>query len=177
MGLLADEHLKGVRKVRFRFGGPACELARSLHQMGLLSWEPVEVDGVEVVPMHLVSKLTPPAPKYEQEIRDVLSEGLEQEEGAFLVRVDGEKDGRALRIDSYVNTPDLHTSFEKARISHESYYTGQGASLFARMFVEGKVDRTGVFPPEALSPEARAYFLREAAKLDITVDEIVERRL
>jgi saccharopine dehydrogenase-like NADP-dependent oxidoreductase len=145
--------------------------------MGLLSYEPVEVDGVEVVPMRLVSKLTPAAPKYEQEIREVLDEGLEQEEGAFLVRVDGVKDGQPLRIDSYVNTPDLHTSFEKARISHESYYTGQAAALFARMFVNGRVDRKGVFPPEAFGPDARAYFLGEAAKLDITVDEIVERRL
>ncbi len=177
MGLLADKYLKGVRNVRFRYGGPACELAKGLYDMGLLSYEPVEVDGVEIVPMHLISKLTPPAPKYEQEIRDLLAEGLELEEGAFLVRVDGVKDGEALRIDSYVNAPDLHTSFEKARISHESYYTGQGAFLFSKMFVNGKVDRTGVFPPEAFGPEARAYYFREAAKLDITVDEIVQRRL
>ncbi|HEY5658249.1 MAG TPA: saccharopine dehydrogenase NADP-binding domain-containing protein [Myxococcota bacterium] len=177
MGLLADRHLKGVKNIRFRYGGPACELAKQLYELGLLSWDPVEVDGVKLVPMHLISKLTPPAPKYREEIEQVLAEGMELEEGAFLVRVDGEKDGQRFRIDSYVNVPNLHQSFEKAGITHESYYTGQGAFLFTKMFVHGKVSLTGVFPPEALDAEARAYYLREAAKLDITVDEVVQRRL
>jgi len=177
MGLLADEHLKGVKNVSFRYGGPACELAKSLNDMGLLSRQPVEVDGAQVVPMHLISKLTPPAPKYREEIQEVIDEGLELEEGAFLVRVEGEKGGENLRIDSYVNVPGLRESFEKAGVSHESYYTGGGASLFTKMFVNGRIDRKGVFPPEALGADARAYFLKELAELDITVDEIVQRRL
>ena len=177
MGLMANKYLKGVKNVSFRYGGPACELAKSLNDMGLLSSEPVEVDGAPVVPMHLISKLTPPAPKYRDEIQEVLDEGLEMEEGAFLVRVDGKKGGEDLRIDSYVNAPGLRESFAKAGISHESYYTGQGASLFTKMLVNGKIDLKGVFPPEALGADARAYYLREAAKLDITVDEIIQRRV
>jgi saccharopine dehydrogenase-like NADP-dependent oxidoreductase len=177
MGLLADKYLKGVRNVHFRFGGPHCELAKGLYDMGLLSSEPLELDGAQVVPMRLISKLTPPAPKYREEIERVLAEGMVMEEGAFLVRVDGVKDGSPLRIDSYVNAPDLTTSFAKAGITHESYYTGQGAFLFTKMLVQGKVGLTGVFPPEALDAEARAYYLAEAAKLDITVDEVTERRL
>jgi saccharopine dehydrogenase-like NADP-dependent oxidoreductase len=177
MGLLADVHLKGVKNVSFRYGGLACELAKNLYDMGLLSSEEVEVDDAKIVPMHLISKLTPPAPKYEQEIRDVLAEGMEVEEGAFLVRVDGVIDGNQVRIDSYVDAPDLHTAFEKAKITHESYFTGQGAFLFTKMFVNGKIDLTGVFPPEAFGPEARAYYLSEAAKLDITVEEFIQRTL
>ena len=45
------------------------------------------------------------------------------------------------------------------------------------MFVNGKIDLKGVFPPEAFDADARAYYLREAAKLDITVDQIIKRRL
>jgi len=177
MGLLADEYLKGVKNVSFRYGGPACELARNLYDMGLLSHEPVELDGAQVVPMHLVSMLTPPAPKYREEIQAVIDEGLELEEGAFLVRVEGRRDGDDLRIDSYVNVPGLLDSFAKAGISHEAYYTGQSAALFTRMFVNGKIDLNGVFPPEALGADSRAYFLKEAAALDITVDQIIEHRL
>jgi saccharopine dehydrogenase-like NADP-dependent oxidoreductase len=177
MGLLADRYLKGVKNVRFRYGGPGCELAKSLNDMGLLSKQPVDVDGVEIVPMRLISKLTPPAPKYREEIQQVLDEGMELEEGAFLVRVDGAKGGDPLRVECYVNAPGLTESFRKAGITHESYYTGQGAFLFTKMFVNGKLDLTGVFPPEAFEAEARAYYLREAAKLDITVDELVQRRL
>ena len=177
MGLLADKYLRGVRNVHFRFGGPHCELAKGLYDMGLLSSEPVELDGAQVVPMRLISKLTPPAPKYREEIEQVLAEGMVMEEGAFLVRVDGVKDGSPLRIDTYVNAPDLTTSFAKAGITHESYYTGQGAFLFTKLLVHGKVGLTGVFPPEALDAEARAYYFAEAAKLDITLDEVMERRL
>jgi hypothetical protein len=45
------------------------------------------------------------------------------------------------------------------------------------MLVNGNVSQKGVFPPEALDADARAYFLKEAAKLDLTVDRYIERRL
>ena len=101
----------------------------------------------------------------------------EKEAQLYEIAIELSVDGSAVRIDSYVNAPDLHTSFAKAGITHESYYTGQGAFLFTKMLVRGKVGLTGVFPPEALDAEARAYYLGEAAKLDITVDEIIQRRL
>jgi saccharopine dehydrogenase (NAD+, L-lysine-forming) len=177
MGLLADEYLKGAKNIYFRYGGPGCDLAKRFWEMGLLSSEPVEVDGVEVVPMRLINKLAPPAPKYEKEIQEAIDSGLEQEEGAMLIRVDGTRDGEKVRVDSYVNTPGLIESFEKARISHEAYFTGQCGWLFTKMLIKGEVTQKGVFPPEVLAAEPRAYFLKEAAKLDITVDQYIERRL
>jgi len=177
MGLLADRYLKGAKNIYFRYGGPGCDLAKRFWEMGLLSSKPVEVDGVEIVPMRLISKLTPPAPKYAKEIQEVIEAGIELEEGAFLVRVDGLRDGHKVRIDSYVNAPGLRASFAKAKISHESYLTGQCASLFVKMLANGNVTQKGVFPPEVLDADARNYFLREAAKLDLTVDQYVERRL
>ena len=98
MGLLADKYLKGAKNICFRYGGPGCEMAKGFYEMGLLSDEPVEVDGAPVVPMRLVSKLTPPAPKYKQEIQNVIDEGIESDEGIFLVRVDGKMDGGDVRI-------------------------------------------------------------------------------
>ena len=177
MGLLADSVLKGVKYVNFRYGGPALELAESLYKMGLLSDEPVDVKGTAVVPMDLISKLTPPAPKYPEEIRAVLDEGMVSEEGAFLVRVDGVKDGKKVRIDSYANAPGLSEAFEKSQLTHESYLTGQSAFLFTKMFVNGVIETRGVFPPEVLGAGEREYYFSEAAKLDITVDQYVRTRL
>jgi saccharopine dehydrogenase (NAD+, L-lysine forming) len=99
------------------------------------------------------------------------------EEAAFVVRVNGKKDGRQVDIESYVNAPGLTESFRLAQMSHESYYTGQSASLFTKMLVNGVVTRSGVFPPEMLETEERSYFLREAEKLKITVDRTVTTRL
>ncbi|MCF8069668.1 MAG: saccharopine dehydrogenase NADP-binding domain-containing protein [Desulfobacterales bacterium] len=177
MGLLADKYLKGVKNVYFRYGGPGCDLAKYFYDMGLLSDKPIDIDGQQVVPMRMISKLTPPAPKYEDEIKAVIEEGMYMEEGAFLVRVEGKKDGASLRIDSYAGGPGLQEAFEKAGITHESYFTGQAAFLFTKMFVNDKMALNGVFPPEAFTKEMRAYYLKEAAKLDITVDEIIEKRL
>lgn len=177
MGILADKVLKGVKYVNFRYGGPGLDLAEYFFKMGLLRSDPVDVKGTKIVPMDLISKLTPPAPKYPDEIKAVLDEGMIMEEGAFLIRVKGKKEGKDLTVDSYVNAPGLTEAFEKAQITHESYLTGQSAFLFTKMFVQGKITTKGVFPPEVLEAEERAYYLQEAAKMDITVDQYSYRTL
>jgi saccharopine dehydrogenase-like NADP-dependent oxidoreductase len=168
---------KGLKYANFKYGGRACELAESLYKMGLLSGKPVEVSGSLVVPLDLVCKLTPPAPSDPEAIRDALSQGMELEEGAALVRVQGTKYEKPMRIDSYINAPGLTESFEKYGITHESFITGQSAFLFTKLFVNDKVSQAGVFPPEVLGCETREYYLREAAKLGITVDEIQKTEL
>lgn len=177
MGLLADKVLKGVKEVNFRYGGPGLELAESLYKMGLLSEDPLDVKGTKIVPMDLVSALTPPAPKYRDEIKAVLDEGMVSEDGVFLVRVEGMKGGRKVRIDSYANAPGLTEAFALSGMTHESYFTGQAAFLFTKMFVNGRIETRGCFPPEVLEKKERDYYLSEAAKLSLTVDEYVETRL
>jgi saccharopine dehydrogenase-like NADP-dependent oxidoreductase len=177
LGLLSDSILKGPRYVNFKYGGPALELAEYFYKMGLLSSQPVDVKGTSIVPIDLISALTPPAPKYPEEIRTVIDEGMISEEGAFLVRVEGMLEGSTIRIDSYANVPGLIDSFQKAGITHEAYFTGQAAFLFTKMFVNNVIQKPGVYPPEVLDSQERTFYLTEAAKLDITVDQITEARL
>ena len=75
--------------------------------MGLLSDEEIDVKGTKIVPMDIISKLTPPAPKYPDEIQAVIDEGMVSEEGAFRVRLDGKKNGKDTRIDCFINGPGL----------------------------------------------------------------------
>jgi len=145
--------------------------------MGLLSEKPLTLNNVIIKPMDIISKLTPPAPKYPEEIQAVLNNGMALEEAAFVVRVSGIKEGKQVFIENYVNSPTLTEAFKLAGITHESYYTGQSAFLFTKMLVNGIIKRTGVFPPEMLEIEERNYFLNEAEKLKITVDRIVTTRL
>ena len=145
--------------------------------MGLLSEDKLDVKGQEIVPMDIISRLTPPAPKYADEIQAVLDEGMVSEDGVFLVRVTGKKDGKTVTVDLYCYAPGLTDSFERAGITHESYFTGQAAFLFTKMFVNDVVTTKGCFPPECLGDKERDYYLSEAAKLDLLVDEIIETRL
>ncbi len=177
MGLMADKVLKGVKNVEFKYGGPHVELSELLYNMGLLSHEPVKVKGADIVPIDLVLKLCPPAPKFPDEIKAILDEGLVSEEGAFVVRVDGNKDNKPVRIDCYVNAPGLLKAFEQAGLSHEAYLTGQCASVFVKMMIDDAFAEKGVFVPEQLHVDARHYCFQQLAKLGVTVDEIVEKRI
>lgn len=174
MGLLADKVLKGVKNVEFKYGGPHVELSESLYQLGLLSKEPVNVKGTDIVPMDLVLQLCPPAPKFADEIKAILDEGLVMEEGAFLVRVDGSKDAKPLRIDCNVNAPGLVEAFETSGLSHETYMTGQCGSVFVKMMVDEAFTAKGLFVPEQLHADARRYCFQELARLGITIDKKIE---
>lgn len=177
MGLLADKVLKGVQNVDFKYGGCGVQLSELLFNMGLLSKEPVTVKGTRIVPMDLVLKLCPPAPKYPQEIKAIIDEGVVVEEGAFLVRVEGTQNGRPIRIDCYVNAPGLVEAFEKSGLSHEAYLTGQCAAVFVEMMVDDAFAEKGLFVPEQLDSDARRYCFHKLAGLGITVDEIVKKRI
>jgi hypothetical protein len=54
---------------------------------------------------------------------------------------------------------------------------GQSAFVFTKLFVNDMIAPKGVFPPEVIEAEPRQYYLAAAAKLGITVDEIIETRL
>lgn len=174
MGLMADKVLKGVKNVEFKYGGFGVELSETLYKMGLLSSEPRTVKDVSIVPMDLVLDLCPPAPKYPDEIKAIIDEGVITEEAAFLVRVDGHKEGKPVRIDSYANAPGLVESFELSELSHEAYMTGQCAAVFVKMMVENTFSKKGVYVPEQLDADTRIYFFKELAKLGVTVNEIIE---
>jgi saccharopine dehydrogenase-like NADP-dependent oxidoreductase len=177
MGLLADKVLKGAKNVEFKYGGPHIDLSESLYNMGLLSSKSVMVNGVEIVPMDLVLQLCPPAPKFPDEIKAILEDGLVMEEGAFLVQVEGYKNNKPMRIDNYVNAPGLVDAFETSGLSHEAYLTGQCASVFVKMMVDDVFPEKGLYVPEQLHADALQYCFRELAGLGITVDEIIEQRI
>jgi saccharopine dehydrogenase-like NADP-dependent oxidoreductase len=170
MGLLADTVLKGVQNVEFKYGGTGVELSEILYNMGLLSTEPVAVKGNTIVPMELVLDLCPPAPKYPDEIKAIIDQGIIAEEGAFLVRVAGHKDGKPIRIDSYASAPGLVESFERSGLSHEAYLTGQCAAVFVEMMAADVFAEKGLYVPEQFDSEARTYYLKELVELGVTVE-------
>jgi len=174
MGINAEKYLKGAKNIYFKYGGAGVEFAEPLYRMGLLSREPVEVDGQMVIPMNLALKLTPPAPKYHAEIKEILDEGLEQDNGAMVVQAIGMKDGKKVMVESYVSAPGCVEAFEKSGLTGETYFTGQGGSLFTKMLVNDKITEPGMFTPEMLNEEQRKYYFDEAAKLEITVETTIE---
>ena len=174
MGINAEEFFKGAQNIYFKYGGVGIEFAEPLYRMGILSDQPVEVDGVSVIPRNLVLKLTPPAPKYHDEIRQILDEGLKADTGAMVVESLGMKDGKKVKVTSTVLAPGCAEAFRKSGLTGETYLTGQGGALFTKMFVNDRITRPGLISSDMMDDDQVAYYLAEAAKLDITVDVNVE---
>lgn len=170
MSLNADKYFKGVRNVYFKYAGAGVDFCAPLYRAGLLSKEPVSVNGTKVVPFDVVLSHIPSAPKYEHEIREIIDEGLVCDSGCMVVEAYGEKNGRKVRNEVHVFAPGLVESFEKAGISAEMYLTGQGGALFTKMFVNDKYGQTGLITSDMLSYDEIDYYFREAAKLGITLE-------
>ena len=174
LGINAERYLNGAKNILFRYGGPHVELSEALYNMGFLSFEEKEHQGMNYIPFELTIANSPPAPKYREEIKEIIDGGLISDEGAFQVVVEGQKDGRPIRITRYADAPGLIEAFEKSGLSHESYLTGQCASIFTKMLVNEVIQQNGAIAPEVLNAAERKYFFDEARKLDITVDQFIE---
>jgi len=106
-----------------------------LMEMGLLSTEPVAVDGVEVAPKHVLDAVLYPRVHLEEDERDIT---------VFRVAAVGEKDGRArrYRIDM-VDRYDEVLGFTS--MARTTAFTG---AIVARMIGRGDLKATGALPPE-----------------------------
>jgi saccharopine dehydrogenase-like NADP-dependent oxidoreductase len=170
MGLNAEKFFKGAKNIYFKYGGAGVNFSEPLYRAGLLSREPVEVDGVKVIPFNFVLKHLPPAPKYKEEIKEIIEEGLVSDTGAMVVEAIGTKDGKKVLVESHVFAPGLVESFERSGLTAEMYLTGQGGALFTKMFVEDLYTQKGLISSDMLTFEQVDYYLEQAKKLDITVN-------
>ena len=169
MGMNAEKYFKGVKNVYFKYGGVGMEFSEPLYRAGLLSREPMEVDGVQVIPFHLVLKHIPPAPRYKEEIREILEEGLVSDFGAMVVEATGIRDGKKRLIETHVFAPGLAESFQKDGISAEMYLTGKGGALFTKMFVNDLFTQKGLISSDMLTEDQIDYYLKCAETLGITL--------
>lgn len=170
MGLNAEKFFKGAKNIYFKYGGAGVNFSEPLYRAGLLSREPVEVDGVKVIPFNFVLKHLPPAPKYKEEIKEIIEEGLVSDTGSMVVEAIGTKDGKKVLVESHVFAPGLVESFERSGLTAEMYLTGQGGALFTKMFVEDLYTQKGLISSDMLTFEQVDYYLEQAKKLDITVN-------
>ncbi len=175
MGINAEQFFKGAKNIYFKYGGFGVEFAETLYKMGMLDKKPVEVDGCKVVPLNLAIKITPPAPKYREEIQEIIDEGLESDTGAMVIKAFGEKDGEKVLVETYVDAPGFVDSFERSGLTAEMYLTGQGGALFTKMFADDKIEQKGLISSDMLTIEQVDYYLEHAAKLDITLDTEVKK--
>jgi saccharopine dehydrogenase-like NADP-dependent oxidoreductase len=175
MGMNSQKYFKGVKNVYFKYGGAGVDFSEPLYRAGLLSKKPEEVDGVQVIPFHMVLKHVPPAPRDREVIRQILEEGLVSDSGAMVVEATGQKDGEKLLIETHVLAPGLADSFQKAGITSEMYLTGKGGALFTKLFVNDLFTQKGLISSDMLTEAQNDYYLKRAEEIGITLQ--IERKL
>jgi len=134
-----------------------------LRDLGLLSAEPLQVDGVAVAPRALLNALLGPRVRMGRRERDLT---------LFRIEAAGEKEGRRRRyrvemVDHY--DPALQMT-SMARV------TAFTAAIVARMIGRGEIVARGIFPPEQLlAGPLFQRLLQELAEQQIRFELTTER--
>ncbi|MGL4484287.1 MAG: saccharopine dehydrogenase family protein [Anaerovoracaceae bacterium] len=129
-----------------------------------------EAFGKEIMPFNFALSLVPPAPKFKEEIEEILAEGLVSDSGCMCIEAFGKKDGKDVKVETHVSAPGLVESYEKSGITAEMYLTGQGGYLFSKMFVEDKFHQKGLISSDMLSMEQVRCYFDYAKDLGITLE-------
>lgn len=77
-------------------------------------------------------------------------------------------------VEVHVFAPGLQESFERAGISARMYLTGQGGSLFTKMFVNDVFDQKGLISSDMIAKEQIAYYFENAKNYGITLQEALK---
>ena len=161
---------RGAENIYFKCGGVGVEFAEVLSKVGMLSREYEKVGGVNVRPHDLVLKHVPRPPRFPEEIKAVIDEGVLSDNGAFVCEIHGTKNGRPVKAETHVFSPGLVESYQRFGMSAEQYLTGQCGFLFTRLFVQDRMERTGLISSDMLTEEQNAQILRWAEELSIRTE-------
>jgi saccharopine dehydrogenase-like NADP-dependent oxidoreductase len=158
---------KGVKEVTWKLGLPPEleERARFLASLGFAGREPINVRGVEVVPVEVLTVVV------DKQVREKLA-GVELElnqMGCARTQVIGKKNGRKIEyiVDFIVRAP--------LRLGVVDVATGVPPSITVQMQVKGMIKEPGVWAPEQVIPPE--YFFNELAKRGMHVQVTTKQGL
>lgn len=170
----AEKFFKGAKNAYFKYAGAGVDFAKPLYRAGLLSHKKEKIGDVEIAPFDVVLHHIPPAPKFRDEIKEIIDEGLECDAGCMVIEAYGKKDGKDVLVETHVFAPGLVESFERSGITAEMYLTGQGGFLFSKLFINDKFTQTGLISSDMLTMEQVDCYFEYAAELGITLETKVK---
>ena len=168
IGFNREKYFKNCKNAYFKYGGTGIEFSEGLYKAGLLHHEEEEFNGVKISPFDWVLAHVPAAPKDPEVIKEIIDEGIVEDNGAFVCEAYGQKDGKNVMVDLHLCAPGIEEAYEKAKMSGEMYLTGQGAFLYTKLFVNEMITQKGLISSDMLDDEQVEQYLAWAADLGIT---------
>jgi saccharopine dehydrogenase-like NADP-dependent oxidoreductase len=160
---------KPVKYVDFKMGEPELMLWKSIVDLGLMSEDPIEVEGKKIAPRSVFLKLLPPTPKA-KELIELVKSGKLRSRLILTVDVDGKKAGKDLHYQLWAEGPDCATACERIPgASDVSHATAVSGAIFSLMMLRGQVKHAGVFPPDVFDKEERMIYFKAMREWGIKI--------
>ncbi len=160
------EKFDGVKRcteVTVRYEG-YCEKVNFLDGCGLLSHEPVEFKGGEIVPFEAFSRIIHPKVRLEPGERDIT---------VLRVRVQGEENGE----ETVYNYEMVDRYDDEKGITSMAKTTSYTAAIVARMLGRGEITEKGYVPPvKVLRGGKLAELLAQLEERGVTITKTVTRK-
>ena len=139
------KHLKGLKRIRFwmTFGKPYLTHLEVLQNVGMTSIEPILFEGKEIVPLQFLKAVLPKPETLGKNYTGKTNIGC---------WIEGVKDGKFKRYYVY-NVSDHAEAYREVRSQAISYTTGVPAMLGAKLLVEGRWRKPGVWNVEQFDPD------------------------
>jgi saccharopine dehydrogenase-like NADP-dependent oxidoreductase len=168
------KYFKDVKNVYFKYAGAGVDFSMPLYRAGLLTHQKERIGDADIAPFDVVLAHLPPAPRYPEEIKALIDEGLVSDSGCMVVEAYGTKDGKNVLVETHVSAPGLAESFARAGLSAEMYLTGQGGYLFTKMFLNNMYEGKGLISSDMMTYEQVDRFFEYAKALDITISTTIK---
>jgi len=160
--LCLEKGVKNFRGKTIRYSG-FVEKIKFLDDLGVIGTEPVDYEGVKVVPRELFHKIVYPLVKFDTERGD-------RDLTVLLVHVEGVKDGNDVTIEYEM----IDFYDEEKGITSMAKTTGYSAAIMARMLGRGAIKKKGIqWPVRAVHGELFEELLRELRKRGVEITETI----
>jgi len=139
------KHIKGLKRIRFfmTFGESYLMHMKCLENVGMLGIEPVEHQGMKIVPIEFLKTLLPDPASLGPRTKGKTNIGIVAE---------GLKDGKKRKIYIY-QVKDHEECYAEVKSQGVSYTTGVPAMIGAKLMLEKKWHATGVWNMEQFDPD------------------------
>ena len=139
------QNIKGLKRIRFfmTFGESYLTHMKCLENVGMLGIEEVEHKGMKIVPIEFLKTLLPDPASLGSRTKGKTNIGI---------IADGIKDGVRKKIYIY-QVSDHEKCFKEVNSQAVSYTTGVPAMIGAKLMLEGKWSREGVYNMEEFDPD------------------------
>ncbi len=139
------KHIKGLKRIRFfmTFGESYLKHMEVLQNVGMLGIEPVEHKGCKIIPIEFLKTLLPDPASLGARTKGKTNIGIVAE---------GIKDGKKKKIYIY-QVSDHEKCYEEVKSQAVSYTTGVPAMIGAKLMLEKKWYKPGVWNMEEFDPD------------------------